>query len=215
VAVYPNNRHGSANPYRLVGGAAPGFDARHTVPSARRNRFTNAAWSAASGGDRATGLLPGTPGALTAYHSNSAAFAVADAPLGAGYSLDGSTGATLDVSPVALHLRAFCFATVSVKLTVSNAFLAQEVSMHGSCTAGSVIVSSVLTATANLGVLSSPIAMTLSAHLTATGWLAGTIRLETPLSPETLAARVEDALAPRLNTLQQQVGITLALAAAG
>jgi hypothetical protein len=199
----------------MVGGAATGFDARHTVPSARRNRFTNAAWSAVSGGERATGLLPGTPGALAAYHSKSTAFAVADAPLGAGYSLDGRAVAALDVPPAALHLRAFCFATVTVKLTVSSAFLAQEVPMHGSCTAGGVMLSSVLTATADLGVLSSPIAMTLSAHLTATGWLAGTIRLETPLSPETLAARVEDALAPRLNTLQQQVGITLALAAAG
>ena len=49
----------------------------------------------------------------------------------------------------------------------------------------------------------------------ATGWLSGTISPYTPLSPESLAAKVEETLAPRLDNIEQKVGITLALAAAG
>jgi len=48
----------------------------------------------------------------------------------------------------------------------------------------------------------------------ATGWLSGTINPYTPLSPESLAAKVEETLGPRWNNIQQQIGIILALAAA-
>jgi len=54
----------------------------------------------------------------------------------------------------------------------------------------------------------------MAAQLSATGWLSGAISPYTPLTPESLAAKVEETLAPRLDNIEQKVGITLALAAA-
>ena len=42
----------------------------------------------------------------------------------------------------------------------------------------------------------------------ATGWLSGNINPYTPLSPESFAAKVEETLGPRLNNIEQKVGIT-------
>ena len=42
----------------------------------------------------------------------------------------------------------------------------------------------------------------------ATGWLSGTISPYTPRSPESLAAKVEETLGPRLNNIEQKVEIT-------
>ena len=43
----------------------------------------------------------------------------------------------------------------------------------------------------------------------------GSIGPYTPLSPEFLTAKVQDTLGPRLDNIEQKVGITLALAATG
>lgn len=52
----------------------------------------------------------------------------------------------------------------------------------------------------------------------ATGWLSegaeGSISPWTPPSPGSLATKVEETLTPRLDTIEQKVGVTLALVAA-
>ncbi len=83
----------------------------------------------------------------------------------------------------------------------------------GATGAGCVVPAATLEATASLAILSSPIQLTLAAQLSATGWLSGRISPYTPLSPESLAAKIEDTLGPRLDDIEQKVGITLALAA--
>jgi hypothetical protein len=214
MAVYPNNRYASASPYRQIGGAAPGFDALQSAASRGRNRFTNAAWSAVSGGDRATGLLPGIPGALAAYHSNSASLVVSNATLFAGRFIEGVSSPALSTSPAPLQLRALCAGNATVTLTVPAAPVAQLVPLTGTTTAGCTVAISQLRATATLTILPAPILLTLAAELSATGWLSGTISPYSPLSPESLAAKVEETLGPRLDNIEQKVGITLALAAA-
>ena len=106
MAVYPNNRYASASPYRQIGGAAPGFDVLQSAASARRNRFTNAVWGTLTGGDTASGLLPLIPGALAAYHSNSAVLTVSPATLAAGRFIEGAAVATMDLGAAPLQLRA-------------------------------------------------------------------------------------------------------------
>ena len=72
-----------------------------------------------------------------------------------------------------------------------------------------------LSAKASLTILPAPILLMLAAQLSATGWLSGPISPYTPLSPESLAAKVEETLASRLDKIEQKVGVTLALAVAG
>jgi hypothetical protein len=214
MALYPNNRYGSSSPYRQIGGAAPGFDALQTVPTTRRNRFASTAWSAVVGGERASGLLPLVPGALTAYHRNSIALVVSNATLAAGRSIEGASAASLSLGSVALQLRALCSGSVNATLTVEAAPIAQLVSVEGTCSAGCAVSASALTAIATLTILPAPILLTPAAQLSATGWLSGSISPYTPLSPESLAAKLEETLAPRLDDIEQKVAITLALTAA-
>jgi hypothetical protein len=215
MAVYPNNRYASASPYRQIGGSAPGFDALQSVPSARRNRFTNGAWSGLTGGDAPSGLLPLVPGALAAYHHGSIVLTVAPATLAAGRSIEGAAIATLVANAAPLQLRALCSGTAPATLSVEAAAIAQLVPLTGATGAGCVVPAATLEATASLAILSAPIQLTLAAQLSATGWLSCSISPYTPLSPESLAAKVEDTLGPRLDDIEQKVGITLALAAAG
>ena len=215
MAVYPNNRYASASPYRQIGGAAPGFDALQSAASRRRNRFTNAVWGTLTGGDTASGLLPQVPGALAAYHSNTAGLVVSTATLAAGRFIEGAAVATMAPGAAPLQLRALCAGSATVTLTVPAAPVAQLVPLTGAATAGCTVAIPMLRATAALTILPAPILLTLAAQLSATGWLSGTISPYTPLSPESLAAKVEETLAPRLDNIEQKVGITLALAAAG
>jgi hypothetical protein len=55
----------------------------------------------------------------------------------------------------------------------------------------------------------------MSEGFSVTGWLSGNISPYTLLSPESLAAKVEETLGLRLDNIEQKVGVTLALAAAG
>jgi hypothetical protein len=215
MAVYPNNRHASASPYRQIGGSAPGFDVLQSAASARKNRFSNGAWSGLTGGDAPSGLLPLVPGALAAYHHSSVVLTVAPATLAAGRSIEGSAIATVAPGTAPLQLRALCFGNASATLSVEAAALAQLVPLTGATGAGCVVPAATLEAMASLAILPSPIQLIPAAQLSATGWLSGRISPYTPLSPESLAAKVEDTLGPRLNDLEQKVGITLALAAAG
>jgi hypothetical protein len=215
MAVYPNNRYGSSSPYRQIGGAAAGFDALQSAPTTRRNRFASTTWSAVTGSDRASGLLPLIPGALTAYQSNSAALVVSNATLAAGRVIEGTCALALSLGSVALQLRALCSGSATATLTVEAAPIARLVSMEGTCSADCTASAASLTSTATLTILPAPILLTLAAQISATGWLSGSISPHTPLSPESLAAKVEETLGPRLNDIEQKVGITLALAVAG
>jgi hypothetical protein len=215
MAVYPNNRYASASPYRQIGGAPAGFDALQSAPTARRNRFTNGAWSGLTGGDAPSGLLPLVPGALAAYHHSSVVLTVAPATLAAGRSIEGAAIATVASGAAPLQLRALCSGTAPATLNVEVAAIAQLVTMAGSTGVGCTVPAATLEATASLAIFPSPIQLTLAAQLSATGWLSGSISPYTPLSPESLAAKVEDTLDPRLDNIEQKVGITLALAAAG
>jgi hypothetical protein len=80
MAVYPNNRYASASPYRQLGGAAPGFDALQSAQTARKNRFSNPVWSGITGGDRATGLLPLIPGAISSTQTTGIGLTVPPVP---------------------------------------------------------------------------------------------------------------------------------------
>ncbi len=215
MALYPNNRYGSGSPYRQIGGAAPGFDALQSAPTTRRNRFASTTWSAVVGGERASGLLPFVPGALAAYQSNSAAQVVSNATLAAGRFIEGTCAPALTLGSVALQLRALCLGSATATLTAEAAPIAQLVSVEGTCSAGCTVSASALTAIATLTILPASILLTPAAQLSATGWLSGSISPHTPLSPESLAAKVEETLGPRLNDIEQKVGITLALAVAG
>ncbi len=215
MAVYPNNRYASANPYRQIGGSAPGFDALQSAASARKNRFTNGAWSGLTGGDAPSGLLPLVPGALAAYHHSRIVLTVAPATLAAGRSIEGATILTPALDAAPLQLRALCSGNASATLSVEAAAIAQLIQLVGATGVGCAVPAATLEATATLAVLPSPIQLTLAAQLSATGWLSGTISPYTPLSPESLAAKVEDTLGSRLDNIEQKVGITLALAAAG
>jgi hypothetical protein len=214
MAVYPNNRYASASPYRQIGGA-PGFDALQSAASARKNRFTNGAWSGLTGGDAPSGLLPLVPGALAAYHHGSVVLTVAPATLAAGRSIEGAAIVTLASGAAPLQLRALCSGNASATLSVEAAAIAQLVPLVGTAAAGCTVPAATLEATASLAILPSPIQLTLAAQLSGTGWLSGSISPYTLLSPESLAAKVEDTLGPRLDDIEQKVGITLALAAAG
>ena len=215
MALYPNNRYASASPYRQFGGGAAGFEALQSAQSARRSRFVNPAWSVVTGGDRASGLLPATPGALAAYHSTSVALSVSNAALAAGLSIEGNSSLALNVSSAAIQLRALCSGSATAALNVQSTPIAQLVPITGTANAAAAVSVPCLCAKASLTILPEPILLTLTAQLSATGWLSGSISPYTPLSPESLAAKVEDALGPRLDNIEQRVGITLALAAAG
>jgi antitoxin (DNA-binding transcriptional repressor) of toxin-antitoxin stability system len=150
---------------------------------------------------------------LAAYHSKSASLVVSNATLFAGRFIEGISSPALSTSPAPLQLRALCAGNATVTLTVPAAPVAQLVPLTGTTTAGCTVALSQLRATATLTTLPAPILLTLAAELSATGWLSGTISPYTPLSPESLAAKVEETLGPRLDNIEQQVGITLALAA--
>jgi hypothetical protein len=60
-------------------------------------------------------------------------------------------------------------------------------------------------ATGTLSITSSTVILTMAAQLSATGWLSGAISPYTPLSPESLAAKVEESLAPRLDNIEQRL----------
>ena len=215
MAVYPNNRYASASPYRQIGGEPAGLDALQSATTARRNRFTNAAWSGIAGGDSPSGLLPLVPGALAAYHHSSTLLNVAPATLSAGVLVQGVAAAELSVEAAPLQLRALCSGTASVNLAVATAPIAQLVPVSGGAVAALGIAAPLLCATAALEIQPCVAALGATAQLSGTGRLSGSISPYTPLSPESLAAKVEDTLGPRLDDIKQKVGITLALAAAG
>ncbi|MEI7775955.1 MAG: hypothetical protein WCK17_14395 [Verrucomicrobiota bacterium] len=100
-------------------------------------------------------------------------------------------------------------------LAVSAPQLSQLASIAGNAAPVCAVASAPLQATVNLNITPSTVMLTMAAQLSATGWLSGTISPYTPLSPESLAAKVEETLAPRLDDIEQKVGITLALAASG
>jgi hypothetical protein len=77
------------------------------------------------------------------------------------------------------------------------------------------VPASMLNAKANFTLLPSPIQLTLAAQFSAIGWLSGSISPCMPLLPESLTANVEHTLGPRLDDIEQRMGITPALAAAG
>ena len=216
MAVYPNNRIGSVNPYRQSGGGAPGFEALQSAATARRNRFTNPAWSPVTGGDRASGLLPLIPGTLGAYLSTGIGLTVPPASISQGNSLYADL-VPLRLTPNAapLQLKTFTSASVTATLAAPPPQLSQLVSITGSTTPVFSVPSASIKATGTLIITPSTVMLTMAAQLSATGWLSGAISPYTPLSPESLAAKVEETLAPRLDNIEQKVGLTLALAAAG
>jgi len=77
------------------------------------------------------------------------------------------------------------------------------------------ITAAPLQGTGTLTITPSTVMLTIAAQLSATGWLSGIISPYTPLSPESLATKVEETLTPRLDNIEKKVGITLALTAAG
>jgi len=98
---------------------------------------------------------------------------------------------------------------------VSAPQLSQLASISGNAAPVCAVASAPLQATGNLTITPSTIMLTMAAQLSATGWLSGTISPNTQLSPESLAAQVEETLAPRLDDIERNVSITLALTAAG
>ena len=216
MAVYPNNRYASASPYRQIGGAMPGLEALQSSQTARKNRFSNAAWSGIIGGDRATGLLPLIPGAISSTQTNGIGLTVPVAPISRGVSLTAlpvPLGLTPDPAP--LQLKTFTSGSAVASLTVASPQLSQLVSITGQSNLVCAIASAPLQATGALSITPSTVMLTMAAQLSATGWLSGIISPYTPLSPESLATKVEETLTPRLDNIEKKVGITLALTAAG
>jgi len=216
MAVYPNNRYASASPYRQIGGAMPGFEALQSTQTARKNRFTNAAWSGITGGDRATGLLTLIPGAISSTQTTGIGFIVPPAPISRGVNLTAlpvTLGVTPDPAP--LQLKTFTSGSVSATITVAPPQLSQLVSITGESNPVCTVATAPAQATGTLAITPSTVMLTMAAQLSATGWLSGAISPYTLLSPESLAAKIEETLSPRLDDIEQKVGITLALAAAG
>jgi len=216
MAVYPNNRYASASPYRQLGGAAPGFDALQSVQTARKNRFSNAVWSGTTGGDRATGLLPLTPGAMGSTQNSGIGLSVPGAPISCGVDLTTlPVTLTLTPDPAPLQLKTFTSGSVTATLSSVVPQLSQLVAITGESNPVCTVTAAPGQATGTLSITPSTVMLTMAAQLSATGWLSGAISPYTPLSPESLAAKVQETLAPRLDKIEQNVGITLALAAAG
>jgi hypothetical protein len=216
MAVYPNNRYASASPYRQIGGAMPGFEALQSPHTARKNRFSNATWSGITGGDRATGLLPLTPGAIASTQSNGIGLTVPPAPISRGVNLTAlpvTLGVTPDSAP--LQLKTFTGGTVVATLSSVVPQLSQLVAITGITNPICTVAAAPAQATGTLTITPSTIMLSMAAQLSATGWLSGAISPYTPLSPESLAEKIEQTLSPRLDDIEQKVGITLALAAAG
>ena len=215
MAVYPNNRYASASPYRQIGGAMPGFEALQSAQTARKNRFSNAAWSGITGGDRATGLLPLTPGAMGSTQTTGIGFTVPVAPISRGVNLT-PLPITLSLAPdpAPLQLKTFTSGSAVATLTIALPQLNQLVAITGEGNTACIIAAAPLQATGTLAITPSTVILSVAAQLSATGWLSGAITPYTPLSPESLAAKVEETLTPRLDNIEQKVGITLALAAA-
>ena len=216
MAVYPNNRYASASPYRQIGGAMPGFEALQSSQATRKNRFSNAAWSGINGADRASGLLPLTPGAIGSTQTNGIGLTVPPAPISRGVNLTAlpvTIGLTPDPAP--LQLNTFTSGSVAATLTIVPPQLSQFVDITGESNTACILAAVPLQATGTLAITPSTVILTVAAQLSATGWLSGIISPYTPLSPESLATKVEETLTPRLDNIEKKVGITLALAAAG
>jgi hypothetical protein len=211
MAVYPNQRYAFGSPARFTGGAAPGYEFVHQGGTARRNRFVNPHWSSVAGGNRT--LLPGTAGALAAFHAKTASFTISAPALLAGRSMDTLPLAVSVQAAGTLSLEARLSGQASMGWTVAAASLGRMQEIAGQTTVAVQVT----------GRLSAQGA--LQGTGTAQGTLLGTVRgtgsLRAHLVPypelsvENFVVRVEETFGPRLDILDIKLANATALAALG
>lgn len=141
--------------------------------------------------------LPFKSGAMSAFTSCNIAFTPGALNLVAGRNLDGATTVTFTVADAELQLTVSAIGSATFTFTLSGA-LASASSVTGSTTitfdTSGVTLGAIIDATA-----STLIQFSSSTTATAIGHLAGDITPFTPLSPQSLAAAVWQALATDYN----------------
>jgi len=149
--------------------------------------------------------------------SVSAGATVPSIVLGSLAGISGSTAAAVTVANASLSSSqsTLQLSPITAAITVANATLTAGAGLiDGSVLAGATVANAILSSKGTL-TGSVQVAITPSATLVAQGNLSGTIVPYTTLSPESLALFLQQNLKPRLDTIEQKVAITLALAAAG
>jgi hypothetical protein len=211
MAVYPNHRYVFGSPARFTGGAAPGYEFPHQGGTARRNRFVNPHWSSVAGGDRT--LLPGTAGALAAFHAKTASCTLSTPALLAGRSMDALPLAVSVQAAGTLSPEARLSGQTSLGLTVSAACPGRMQKVAGQTTV-TVQVTGGLSAQGALQGTGTAQG-TLLGTVRGTGGLRAHLVPYPELSVENFVVRVEETLGPRLDTLDVKLTNATALAALG